>query len=141
MIIVVLFSCVISLSVFTDPQEDSGHEQPKVRVSKLVRLKEMIKELLKFEIILVMFTSGIRNAGGYVLAYNVNEYFETRDVNVASYMSWVPLVGGMTGAAVGGLASDRLSKKYGLQGRLMLLVGSQVSTISHLDTSIHPSQG
>lgn len=105
-----------------------SEDAPKVRRSRLKRLKGMLMALLKLEIILVMLTSGIRSAGGYVLAYSVNEYFSMHDVNVATYMSWVPLVGGVLGAAVGGFASDRLSKKYGLQGRLMLLVASQVSS-------------
>ena len=41
-------------------------------------------------------------------------------------MSWVPLVGGILGATIGGYASDHMTKKYGLQGRIALLVITQV---------------
>ncbi|XP_065182969.1 D-galactonate transporter-like [Sycon ciliatum] len=119
-----------SLSLSPEPSMDSSDELvPKKRVSKWSRLKSMVRELMRFEIILVALTSGVRSAGGYVLAYSVNQYFSEHDVNVAFYMSWVPLVGGVLGAAIGGFASDRLSKKYGLQGRLMLLVGSQLLAV------------
>ena len=63
-------------------------------------------------------------------AYNVKAYFHQYycgRVNVGDYLSWVPLVGGTLGALVGGFVSDRLARSKGFNGRLAVLVSSQVS--------------
>lgn len=71
---------------------------------------------------------GIRNAGGYVWAYNTEIFFEefySKDT-INRFMSWIPLVGGSLGAVVGGVISDLLVKGRGTLARIWVLVVSQV---------------
>ena len=71
---------------------------------------------------------GIRNAGGYVWAYNTEIFFEefySKDT-INRFMSWIPLVGGSIGAVVGGVISDLLVKGRGTLARIWVLVVSQV---------------
>ena len=71
---------------------------------------------------------GIRNAGGYVWAYNTEIFFEnfyTKDT-INRFMSWIPLVGGSLGAVVGGVISDLLVKGRGTMARIWVIVVSQV---------------
>ena len=68
--------------------------------------------------------------GGVVWAYNVQSFYDQYycgEVNVGAYLSWIPLLGGIIGATGGGYVADRLAKKYGQMGRLVVLVTSQVS--------------
>ena len=79
--------------------------------------------------LLILFLAGtIRNAGGYVWAYNTqpsfNKYYPK--TNVGEYMSWIPLVGGSLGVVLGGFISDRLIKNRGFYMRVWVLIFSQV---------------
>ena len=71
---------------------------------------------------------GIRNAGGYVWAYNTEIFFEKfySRKTINHFMSWIPLVGGSLGAVVGGVISDLLVKERGTIARIWVLVISQV---------------
>ena len=71
---------------------------------------------------------GIRNAGGYVWAYNTEIFFETfyKKDTINRFMSWIPLVGGSLGAVVGGVISDLLVKGRGTMARIWVIVVSQV---------------
>ena len=71
---------------------------------------------------------GIRNAGGYVWAYNTEIFFQEfySRGTINKFMSWIPLVGGSLGAVVGGLISDLLVKNRGTTARIWVLVVSQV---------------
>ena len=71
---------------------------------------------------------GIRNAGGYVWAYNTEPFFQQfySDHTIASFMSVIPLVAGSLGAVVGGLISDVLVKNRGPYARIWVLIVSQV---------------
>ena len=71
---------------------------------------------------------GIRNAGGYVWAYNTELYFLKfySHSTINSFMSWIPLVAGSLGAVVGGVISDILVKGRGTTARIWVLVISQV---------------
>ena len=63
-------------------------------------------------------------------AYNVRSFYEKYycgEVNIGAYLSWIPLLGGIIGAIAGGYVADRLAKRYGQVGRLVVLVTSQVS--------------
>ena len=80
--------------------------------------------------LLILFLAGsIRNAGGYVWAYNTQPYFNKYypETNVGKYMSWIPLVGGSLGVVLGGFISDRLIKNRGYYARVWVLIFSQVS--------------
>ena len=79
--------------------------------------------------LLILFLAGtIRNAGGYVWAYNTQPYFNKYypKTNVGEYMSWIPLVGGSLGVVLGGFISDRLIKNRGFYMRVWVLIFSQV---------------
>ena len=79
--------------------------------------------------LIILFVAGsVRNAGGYVWAYNTQPYFNKYypNTNVGEYMSWIPLVGGSLGVVLGGFISDRLIKNRGFYARVWVLVFSQV---------------
>lgn len=87
--------------------------------------------ILSPSMILLLLSGGIRNAGGYVWAYNTQLFFNdyrgfTRD-EISYYMSWIPLVAGSLGAFVGGLISDIVVAKRGSYWRVWVLIISQVS--------------
>ncbi len=62
-------------------------------------------------LILLCIVGGIRNAGGYVWAYQCSKYFKgVRNVSDGAYsiyMLWIPLIGGSMGAVLGGFISDK----------------------------------
>lgn len=80
---------------------------------------------------LFCIAAGVRNAGGYVWAYNTQIFFEKvygfSDPTIAKFMSWIPLVGGALGVVLGGLISDLLVKNRGTYFRTLVLIVSQVS--------------
>ena len=81
---------------------------------------------------LLCIAGGIRNAGGYVWAYNTENFFKARGYSndtISSFMSWIPLVGGSLGAAFGGIISDIVVKKRGPYARVWVLIISQVRGI------------
>lgn len=85
-------------------------------------------------ILLLSLAAGIRMTGGVVWAYNVKTFYDRYycgQVNIGAYLSWIPLLGGIIGAIVGGYVADRLGKRYGQVGRLVVLVTSQVSINIH----------
>ena len=77
---------------------------------------------------ILCIAGGIRNAGGYVWAYNTEIFFETfyTKETINRFMSWIPLVGGSLGAVAGGVISDLLVKGHGTLARIWVLVVSQV---------------
>ncbi|KAK0066290.1 MFS-type efflux pump [Biomphalaria pfeifferi] len=104
-------------------------QQHLALLSIQTRLKTVLKVFLRPSLLLLCLAGSIRNAAGYVLAYNSQLYFETTNVSkemVGSYMSWIPLVGGSIGALGGGFISDRVVRKWGLYARVSVLVASQL---------------
>lgn len=78
---------------------------------------------------LLCIAGGIRNAGGYVWAYNTELFFEGlgyTPIQISTFMSWIPLVAGSIGAVVGGLISDILVKGRSPYMRIWVLIISQV---------------
>lgn len=87
--------------------------------------------ILTPSMIMLLIAGGIRNAGGYVWAYNTQLFFNnyrgfTPD-QISYYMSWIPLVAGSLGAFVGGLISDIVVAKRGSYWRVWVIIISQVS--------------
>ena len=82
-------------------------------------------------LVLLCIAGGIRNAGGYVWAYNTELFYEKeKDLSkaqIAAFMSWIPLVGGSLGAFLGGVVSDLIIKGRGPYHRIWVLIISQVS--------------
>lgn len=81
-------------------------------------------------LIILLTASLIRNAGGYVWAYNAKTFFSNVDhqsnIQQATYMQWIPLIGGCFGALLGGFISDRFVKKSEPWKRLLILVSSNL---------------
>ena len=79
---------------------------------------------------LLLLAGGIRNAGGYVWGYNAQLFYSNeKDLTndqITEYMSWVPAVGGIIGAFLGGLAADLIARYSRSHYRLWVLVLSQV---------------
>ena len=57
------------------------------------KLLLVLKTFTRPSLIILFLAGSIRNAGGYVWAYNTQPYFNKYypDVNVGKYMSWIPL--------------------------------------------------
>lgn len=77
---------------------------------------------------MLILAGSIRNAGGYVWAYNTKPFFNKYypRIVVADYLTWIPLIGGSVGAFVGGFISDRLVGSRGPSARIWVLIISQV---------------
>lgn len=119
----------------TAPTEEEKLE----KISTCDRISMILKTFLPCfmpGMFLLCIAGGIRNAGGYVWAYNTQVFFNTSglsDQTIESYMSWIPLVAGSLGAVVGGLISDLLVKNRGAYTRIWVLIVSQVgnSLLTH----------
>ena len=98
--------------------------------SFLARLLLLVKTFLFPGMFMLCIAGGIRNAGGYVWAYNTELFFQAQDFTddqINHFMSWIPLVGGSLGAIFGGLISDILVKNRSTYVRIWVLIVSQVS--------------
>lgn len=102
------------------------------------RLLLLIKTFLYPGMFLLCIAGGVRNAGGYVWAYNTELFFQAQDftnAQISHFMSWIPLVGGSLGAVFGGFISDLLVKNRSTYVRIWVLIVSQVrSRISNKRT-------
>ena len=87
-------------------------------------------------LVLLCIAGGIRNAGGYVWAYNTELFYEKEKdltkAEIATFMSWIPLVGGSLGAFLGGVVSDLIIKGRGPYHRIWVLIISQVQVFTYL---------
>ena len=75
-----------------------------------------------------VFLAGLSWGGNSALFYLT--YYE--DFDAATFLSWVPVVGGASGVFFGGVASDWIKKIMGLRARLWLLGSLLVSTLSYV---------
>ncbi|XP_055516283.1 probable galactarate/D-glucarate transporter GarP isoform X1 [Leucoraja erinacea] len=93
------------------------------------KLVQGLRPFLRPSLLLFSFAGSVRNAAGYVWAYNTQVYFNLyfSGVDVGRWLSWIPLVGGCIGAVAGGLIADQLVKRRGLYARVWVLVVSQVA--------------
>lgn len=91
-------------------------------------LSYFVKIFLSPSLLILCLAGSVRNAGGYVWAYNTQPYFDKYypDVNLGYWMSWIPLVGGSLGVVLGGAISDKVIKNRGLYARVWVLVFSQL---------------
>ena len=77
---------------------------------------------------------------GYSWAYNAQLYHDTYypDFNVGLYLFFTSLIGGSIGIIMGGIVSDRIVKKVGVQARAWVLAVSQVtSSVSPVEGRLH----
>ncbi|XP_032786983.2 MFS-type efflux pump MSMEG_3705 isoform X2 [Daphnia magna] len=92
------------------------------------KFKQMFK-LMRPSLLLLCIASSIRNAAGYVWAYNTQVYFDglgQTPTQIGTWMSWIPVVGGSIGVVFGGFISDRVVKRTGPHGRIWVLALSQI---------------
>ena len=125
----------IVLFTVREPQRTTARaadDKKKENEEKISILQRFILLLITFimpGMFMLCVAGGIRNAGGYVWAYNTQIFFQKfySRTTINKFMSWIPLVGGSLGAVVGGLISDVLVRERGTTARIWVLVFSQVS--------------
>ncbi|OQV13290.1 hypothetical protein BV898_12496 [Hypsibius exemplaris] len=97
----------------------------------------LMRPLLSPVIIILFIGGSIRNAGGYVWGYNSQLYYqsaskltptETRQ-EMATYLSWIPLVAGSISVIGGAVFTDRIVKRFGVSARLWVLAVSQLLAV------------
>nr|XP_015222496.1 PREDICTED: D-galactonate transporter-like isoform X1 [Lepisosteus oculatus]XP_015222497.1 PREDICTED: D-galactonate transporter-like isoform X1 [Lepisosteus oculatus] len=121
---------VLSLLVFISVKEPP-HKQG-VRDGSSLSLYQQLTPILQpfcsLSLLLLCLAGSVRNAGGYVWAYNAQNYFNLYFPNedIGRWLSWIPLVGGSFGVVFGGFISDRVVRKRGLTARIWVLVVSQI---------------
>ena len=109
--------------------------------SFFTRLFLIIKTFLYPGMFMLCIAGGIRNAGGYVWAYNTELFFQAQGLSnqqITHFMSWIPLVGGSLGAIFGGFISDVLVKNRSTYVRIWVLIVSQVSQQPSILSRLHP---
>ncbi|XP_013388870.1 protein spinster homolog 1 [Lingula anatina] len=126
-----VFGIVIFLTVKEPERRLNQGEMKKNEdgISLREKLHTTIRPFLSPSMILLCLAGSIRNAGGYVWAYNTHPYFEAigRPTDeIGTYMSVIPLVGGSIGVVLGGFISDVIVKRRGPTARVLVLVASQV---------------
>merc|ERR1711871_281864 len=121
--------CALAILTWFTVKEPERGIQDKGK-ARTYTLKEVSLYFCKARSLLLLCLAGaVRNAGGYVWAFNTQPYFEWRGlskVQIGTWMSWIPLVAGSLGSLFGGFISDRVVKKHGLQARIVVLVVSQL---------------
>ncbi|KAK2167441.1 hypothetical protein NP493_1275g00004 [Ridgeia piscesae] len=96
------------------------------------RLGDILQPFTQPSVLLLCLAGSVRNAAGYVWAYNTQLYYQSvgeTTATIGSYMSWIPLLGGSIGVILGGFISDRIVRRIGPRGRLIVLTISQVSAV------------
>lgn len=104
-----------------------GHREEEARWYH--KLRVVVATFCSPSLLLLCLAGSVRNAAGYVWAYNTQPYYQSlgqTPEEIAYYMSWIPLVGGIVGVLLGGFISDRVVKRVGPHARLLVLVVSQV---------------
>ena len=103
--------------------------KPDDKISLSQRFFLLLVTFIMPGMFVLCLAGSIRNAGGYVWAYNTQIFFEkfySKDT-IRNFMSWIPLVGGSLGAVFGGVISDALVKGRGPVARIWVLFISQAS--------------
>ncbi|XP_028410997.1 uncharacterized protein LOC114533625 isoform X2 [Dendronephthya gigantea] len=117
---------IVAPMIFFSVKEPVGKvkkERPSINMavsSKQRRMSSIVKVFLGPSTLILCLAGAIRNAGGYVWAYNTQPYFDKYypEVNLGYWMSWIPLVSGSMGVLLGGVISDCVIKNRGLYARL-----------------------
>lgn len=100
---------------------------PVVTLTFGQKMARILRPFLAPSLILAVLAGSVRNAAGYVFAYNTQPYFnsigETKE-DIAKFMGWIPIVGGSFGVVVGGFISDRVVKGRGIYARVAVVIAS-----------------
>ncbi|XP_067826116.1 protein spinster homolog 1-like isoform X2 [Heptranchias perlo] len=133
-----LVSTIILLTVREPSPVEGSDEDSKTALTHRLTLRQKVlrglRPFLRPPLLLLCLAGSVRNAGGYVWAYNTQVYFNLyhSGVDVGRWLSWIPLVGGCLGAVTGGFISDQMVKRSGLYARVWVLVFSQVAAAPFL---------
>ncbi|XP_076091392.1 MFS-type efflux pump MSMEG_3705-like isoform X2 [Mytilus galloprovincialis] len=107
----------------SEPDKDADKEQNTMSVK--YKAKRVFSRFFNPSVMLLLLASSIRNAAGYVISYNTQQYFtdlhQTKE-QIGDYMSWIPIVGGILSVTVGGLLSDVIVKRLGLYSRVIVII-------------------
>ncbi|CAG2221727.1 unnamed protein product [Mytilus edulis] len=107
----------------SEPDKDADKEQNTMSVK--YKAKRVFTRFFNPSVMLLLLASSIRNAAGYVISYNTQQYFtdlhQTKE-QIGDYMSWIPIVGGIFSVTVGGLLSDVIVKRLGLYSRVIVII-------------------
>ncbi|XP_043914060.1 uncharacterized protein LOC122790598 [Protopterus annectens] len=127
-----IVSAVILLTVQEPLRVGTGRGDLRTAVSSNFSFKQKLAKILNPflspSLLLLCLAGSIRNAGGYVWAYNAPLYFNLYypETDVGLWLSWIPMVGGSFGVLFGGFISDRVVKRKGIHARIWVLVLSQM---------------
>ncbi|XP_078605979.1 MFS-type efflux pump MSMEG_3705-like [Branchiostoma floridae x Branchiostoma japonicum] len=124
-----LVGLLILLTVKEPERRKTAKEKEKdYDLSPLRKLMTILRCFLNPSLMMLIIAGSVRNAAGYIWGNNTQLFFDHyyKDSNVGLWMSWVPLVGGSCGVLFGGFISDRVVKRVGPQGRIWVLVISQL---------------
>lgn len=130
---------VAPIVLFTVKEPERTNAKDKNTKKKKSSVKEnallLLVTFLMPGMLVLCLAGGIRNAGGYVWAYNTEIFFLKfyDEATIRHFMSWIPLVGGSLGAVVGGVISDLLVANRGTAARIWVLVVSQVRVVEEGD--------
>ena len=105
----------------------SSPSSPQTPLRK--KLPHLVRLFLRPSLFLLCLASAVRNAAGYVWSYCTETYFEglgQTAAQIGAYMSWIPMVSGSVGVVFGGFVSDRVVSRVGPQGRVWVIVVSQL---------------
>ncbi|XP_051893078.1 probable galactarate/D-glucarate transporter GarP isoform X2 [Pristis pectinata] len=128
-----IVSAILLLTVREVPSRKGRDDDPLRTTTRSLGLRQKLlqglRPFLTPSLLLFSLAGSVRNAGGYVWAYNTQVYFNLyySGVDVGRWLSWIPLVGGCIGAVTGGFIADQLVKRRGLYARVWVLVFSQVA--------------
>ncbi|CAH1272345.1 SPNS2 [Branchiostoma lanceolatum] len=97
-------------------------------LTPLRKLRTILRSFLNPSLMMLIIAGSVRNAAGYIWGNNTQLFFDHyyKDSQVGLWMSWVPLFSGCFGVLFGGFISDRVVKRVGPQGRIWVLVLSQL---------------
>lgn len=125
---------ILMIITLKEPERKSATKETKkddiqftVTESRLARLGKILKPFLAPSLILAVLAGSVRNAAGYVFAYNTQPYFSSigqSKEDIAKYMGWIPIVGGSLSVAVGGFISDMVVKGRGIYARVAVVIAS-----------------
>ncbi|XP_014672430.1 PREDICTED: uncharacterized protein LOC106812934 [Priapulus caudatus] len=130
----IVLGVVIFVTVREPSRLSTGESEPSYRGTSDsdgwgTRLWVVVTAFVRPSTLLLCLAGSVRNAAGYVWAYNTQPYFESvgqTPLEIAKYMSWLPLVAGSIGVVFGGCISDQVVKRRGLYTRVWVLVISQL---------------
>lgn len=101
--------------------EDAAAKESEEKVS-------LWKVLTQPRVLMLAITCSVRHCGGLTFAYNADLYYNVYypEEDLAWWLFTVTIVFGGLGVVVGGVVSDKIVAKMGIQSRVAILAISQI---------------